>query len=127
MHRNTFNKHEHLKSKQAIGQLFTEGKQLKKFPLLMLWRLVPKADTAYPSKAAITVSKRNFKSAVHRNRIKRLIREAWRLQKHELNEDLLQKNAQLECIIIYIAREERNLSQIEKSLKHIIVHLKKQL
>ena len=52
----------------------------------------------------IGVSSKNFKSAVDRNRIKRLTREAWRLQKNELKEKLKASNKQLNVFFIYIGK-----------------------
>lgn len=54
--------------------------------------------------AGVSVSKRNFKKAVHRNRIKRLMREAYRLQKQELKNSL-NENQQLAVFFIYIDKE----------------------
>jgi ribonuclease P protein component len=62
---------------------------------------------------AITVSKRNFKKAVSRNRIKRVIREAYRLNKHVLYSGLTKK---LIFIIIYIAREEPDPKVIQPKI-----------
>ena len=51
------------------------------------------------------VSNKNFNKAVDRNRIKRLIKEAWRLQKNELKEELKAGNKQLNVFIIYTGKE----------------------
>ena len=78
--RQTFNKEERLKSRKLIQQLFAEGKSLNAFPIRLLY-LPSDHDSPYKIQAGVTVSKRNFKKAVQRNRIKRLLREAYRKNK----------------------------------------------
>lgn len=55
--------------------------------------------------AAFSVSKRHFKKATERNRIKRLMREAYRLQKNELLQSVQQSNQQLVVFILYVGNE----------------------
>ena len=76
----TFPKHQKLKSRKDIKALFEEGKTVTKYPVKLLWLPLGQQET----KAGFAVAKRNFKSAVTRNKIKRLMREAYRLQKQEI-------------------------------------------
>lgn len=78
--RNTFGKEEKLCSKVLISSLFTKGKRFFIHPLKINWTEVEHRRGA-DIQVLIVVSKRNFKNAVDRNRIKRLIREAYRLNK----------------------------------------------
>ncbi|RRQ50074.1 ribonuclease P protein component [Maribacter algicola] len=75
----SFGKKEKLKSQKTIGQLFTEGKSLTIFPLKLIYLRTEQQEVCI--KAAVTVPKKNFKRAVHRNKIKRLLRESYRLNK----------------------------------------------
>ncbi|MBL0182209.1 MAG: ribonuclease P protein component [Chitinophagaceae bacterium] len=75
-----FGKTEKLKSRKTIEQLFAEGKSFSNFPFRVIWKFTQTADAAL--QAGFTVSSKNFKNAVDRNRIKRLMREAYRLQKN---------------------------------------------
>ena len=77
----TYNTNEKLKSKKGIDQLFSDGKSVSAYPLRMVYL---KNNTS--NKVGVSVSKRNFKNATDRNRIKRLLREAYRLNKNELLE-----------------------------------------
>lgn len=77
-----FGRAEKLKSRKAIDALFASGKSFAFFPLRVKYAFVPGAESGI--KTGVTVSKKYFKRAVHRNRLKRLMREAYRLQKEEL-------------------------------------------
>jgi len=76
-------KKEKLKSKIAIDELFTTGKTVSKYPLRMVYVQIANDDNL-PLKVGVSVSKRHFKKAVDRNYFKRLLREAYRLNKHML-------------------------------------------
>ncbi len=76
----TLGKQERLKSKKLIEKLYTEGKTIKIFPLKMVY-LKTNHTSNYPAQVGVSVPKRNFRLAVHRNRLKRLLRETYRLQK----------------------------------------------
>jgi ribonuclease P protein component len=84
----TFNKSQHLCGETTISQLFREGKAFLVFPLRVVYRVMPREDAdKRPAVRVLTsVPKKQFKHAVDRNRFKRLIRESYRLQQHELNE-----------------------------------------
>jgi len=71
----SYPKKEKLKSEKLISKLFLEGKSVSAYPLRMVY-LKTTFDEAVKIKAGVSVSKRNFKKAVDRNRIKRLLREA---------------------------------------------------
>jgi ribonuclease P protein component len=98
----TFTKEERLCSQKLIGTLFSRGEQMTVYPFRILW-LNTDDPNQPPVQVAITVPKRIFKRAVVRNRIKRMIREAYRLNKHLLYSKL---NKKLVFVIIFIAREE---------------------
>lgn len=81
MKRFTFPKSERLKSRKAIDALFAKGKTVSVFPVRAVYRFSVSNEPGL--KAGVSASKRQFKRAVDRNRIKRLLREAYRLQKEE--------------------------------------------
>lgn len=108
-------KTEKLKSRKTIELLFTEGKSLSVFPLKLFYLPLPE-DEKEPLKMAVSVSKRNFKSAVKRNRIKRLLRECYRLNKHIFVEKTAKKYA---CLILYTGKEEPDFHQLQKTTKRL--------
>lgn len=76
----TFPKKERLKRQKVIDRVFSEGKTITAFPL-KLYYVKASLSEDVPVQAGFSVSKRSFKHAVRRNRIKRLMREAYRLNK----------------------------------------------
>ena len=114
----TLNKTDRLKSKKAIDQLFEEGNAFKKFPLRVLYLPV---EEAAKTKAGFSVPKRLFKLAVDRNRIKRQLREAYRLQRLSLEQESGKKFV---LMFIYMAKEEAPYAQIEKAMAGLLKQLK---
>ncbi len=96
----TFSKQEKLKSRKLIEQLFAEGKALTTPPLRLVY-LLTDTPMNVPVKMGVSVSSRHFKKAVDRNRIKRLLREAYRLNKAPLLEHAKQTGIQLAAFLIY--------------------------
>ena len=100
--RNTLGKQERLKSKKLIEKLYAEGDSVKAFPLRMMY--VQTAHTSeFPCQVGVSVAKRNYKLAVDRNRLKRLMRETYRLQKQIVYNNLDEPYV---FMISYIGREE---------------------
>jgi ribonuclease P protein component len=111
----TFPKAEHLCSKKRIEQLFNrQNPSLGVYPLRLTWVVAPTRTTA-PPEVLITVPKRTFKRAVDRNRLKRLVREAYRLNKYRLLEA---ENGHPVALlgILYTGKEKSELPLIEKKL-----------
>jgi len=111
----SYPKEEKLKSKTLIKQLFSDGKSVTLFPLKLIY-IKTVFDENIVAKTGVSVSKRNFKSAVKRNRIKRLLREVYRLNKDVFFNNL---DVQYAFMILYIAKEEPTFKHIEKSMKQL--------
>jgi ribonuclease P protein component len=99
----TLGKEERLKSRKQTELLFSEGKRFTITPFRFHYSF-NKAEKASLQFGA-GVSKKNFKKAVDRNRIKRLMREAYRLQKITLQGKLSEQNIKLNIFIIYLGKE----------------------
>ena len=114
-----------LKSKVELETLFQKGQIVKAFPLIAKYLFVKlKDDQTSPSehsdqniRIAISVSKRRFKSAVDRNKIKRKIKEAYRLNQFEFK---VSDSSSLQVLFIFTGKEIYEYRIIEKSILKII-------
>lgn len=123
MMRYTLGKDEKLKSAIFIERLFAEGKHVKSFPIRLVY-LPINHRSEFPIKTGFSVPKRNVKLAVNRNRIKRLLREVYRKNKHEFTEYL---NKEYVFMFIYMAKEEIKYADLEIALKKVCTKFQKQI
>ncbi len=123
----TLGKTERLKSRKGIEQLFVDGKSFSVFPFKVVYQqLPPQQEIVMPVlQAAFSVSKRYFKKAVHRNRVKRLTREAYRLQKNELQNGLQQSGKNVRMFIIFLGKELPEYELVSAKMKTVLTKLKK--
>ena len=93
----SFSNKQKLKSQKLIDEIFEEGKSVTVFPLKMVYLY-----TGNSNQVGVSVSKRNFKRAVDRNRIKRLMREAYRYNKNMLIDNNVSGYA---FMILYLSKD----------------------
>ncbi len=114
-------KSQRLKSRKQIDTLFDNGNKINVFPFRLIYRKAPGPGEI---KAGFTVSSKNFPRAVDRNRIKRLTRQAYRLQKKVLEEEVLKNKQLLHLFFIYTGREivlyEEIAGKIKQTLDKLI-------
>lgn len=123
MERNTLCKAERLCSKLQIEKLFMGGsKSFSVYPLRVVFMPTEKKEDASAS-VLISVSKKRFKRAVKRNRVKRQIREAYRKNKHELLEFLDEKAEGLAIAFIYLSDEILSTDEIESKMKVLLARI----
>lgn len=112
----TLGKAERLKSKKLIEKLFEEGSSLKVYPFKLTY-LKTSHTSDNPVQVAFSVPKRRFKKAVHRNRVKRLLKEAYRLEKHTVYEVV---NDPCIFMITFIGKEEPTFVQVKKHMDTLL-------
>jgi ribonuclease P protein component len=122
--RYTLGKDERLKSRKVIEQLFKEGKSFLNFPFRVVWQYQPATSPSF-LQAGFTVSSKHFKKAVDRNRIRRLMKEAYRLQKHALQNSLEQTNKQVAVFFIYVAKEIPEYPLVVEKIASVLERLQK--
>jgi len=109
----------HLKK---IEQLFSDGKKAYKFPFSAQF-VMHQEETITPFQIVISVPKRNFKKAVDRNRLKRLIREAVRKNKLILESFLIQENLKLSLMLVFTNKEDMSFQEINLKTENFIKYL----
>lgn len=109
----SYSKIEKLKSKKLIKELFEKGKSVTVYPLKLVF-LETHFDDGALLKTGVSASKRNFKNAVDRNRIKRLMREAYRLNKAHYFSNTSKHYA---FMILYIDKELPDLKLMDSKMK----------
>lgn len=113
----TFPKRERLCSTKSIDSLFSGGESFIAYPLRIVYRIETENDeTQRSASSLISVSKKKFKRAVKRNRVKRLIREAYRLNKAPISELLENKGIRMDIALLYLKDELPTYVDIEKSI-----------
>ncbi len=120
----TLGKKERLKSRKSIQQLFNEGKKINLVPYRIFYTLSPPADERILL-FGVGVSAKNFKRAVDRNRIKRLTREACRLQKLSLLDKLKEGDIQLNVFFIYTGKELPEYKDVYQKIGMVLSKLEK--
>ena len=126
----TWKKAEKLKSRKRIERVFREGKSFSLFPYRVIFLLEPlvggESDWAC-LQAGFGASSRHFKKAVDRNRIKRLGREAYRLQKGLLLQRLTEKGISLAVFFIYTGKELPEYATVSEKIGVILQKLIKEI
>ena len=117
----TLNKTERLKRRKIIEQLFSEGRAVSAFPIRVQYKMVDQLTVSL--QAGFSVSSRNFKRAVDRNRIKRLMREAYRLQKLPLEQALQTNQQQLALFLIYTGKELPPYALVKEKVEVVLKKL----
>lgn len=122
----SFKKEERLCSQKLIEQLFHKGSSFFSHPFKVIW-LPATLTGSYPVQVVISVPKKRFKKAVDRNRIKRLIREAYRKNKAELLYSFMNEQGKsCALMIIYSSNDIFTASEIESKLINALIRLRKE-
>lgn len=131
--RYTLGKGERLKSRKAIDCLFKEGQSFTIFPFRIVYileemaNIIPSTCSAIlkPNnlQAGFTVSSRNFKRAVDRNRIRRQMKEAYRLQKNELQQLIEIHHQHLTLFFIFIGKELPDFNVVFEKTSLVLTRL----
>ena len=111
----TYGKQEKLKSKKAIEELFIEGISVSSYPLRLIF-LKKSNDSSVPIKLGMSVPKRKVNKAVHRNRIKRVLREVYRLNKLEFTNDL---DDQYIAMLLFLDGKEWDQESLTTKIKKL--------
>lgn len=112
-------------SKKLIQQIFDKGNSLNSFPFSSKYVLLNKSEGP-PFQVAFSVPKKKVKSAVDRNRIKRLMKETVRLNK-AIIEDKIPADKQLALFLIYTPRKEFSFDVLNSKMIKLLNKITTQL
>lgn len=122
-----FPKQERLNSRKRIGFLVTQGHTLYAYPLRILWCLSDSPYGAFHLEAAFSVPRRKHKKAIRRNRIKRKMKEAFRLNKEAFRQNCSGRIQTLSLLVIYTPKKEVDYATMEKGMQAAIRILENKL
>ena len=108
-----FSKKDKLKSKKLIEQLFNDGKAVTVYPLRLVYLKTEFEDNS-TLKTGVSVSKRLHKTAVARNRIKRILREVYRLNKPLY---INNSSSSFAFMILYLSKDGTTFDKLNDSMK----------
>jgi len=113
-----FSKQERICKRNDFHELLSDGQSIYCYPFrcVYLWR----DSSSFSVRVAVSVSRRRFKHAVDRNKVKRLVRESYRLEKHQLYQHYADCNQSLDIIIIYTDTKILSFSLFRKSFIKLI-------
>lgn len=114
----TFDKSLVLSKQTDIDALFSRGKRVKNSVFTVLYREIPLIES--PFQVMVSVPKRNIKKAVHRNYIKRCIREVIRKSKTLLIQEEFTGHSSVLYAIVYNSSKQLEYVEIEKHLLQLL-------
>lgn len=130
-HKHTLGKEERLCSRKLIDSLFKGGgsRAMSGFPLRMVYAVTERHEGEPAAQILVSVPKRCFKRAVKRNRIKRLVREAYRLNKHILADALERHEPQMSATMAFIYTDSHlhDYATVEQRVRNLLTRLSERL
>jgi ribonuclease P protein component len=119
-----FKKEERLTGDKRIENLFIRGKSFVAYPLRIVY-LEKVTQNPEVLEVLVSIPKKRIKSAVNRNRMKRLIRESFRMNKHILHNVLIGGNRHIEIAFVYVKDELSDFDSIERGMRKALNEIKK--
>ena len=118
-------KEQRLYKKKAIEQLFGKGKGFNLYPFrVVVYKHASEEGEPSIPRFIVSVSKKRFHHAFKRNRVKRLVREAWRKNKSEIIVKCEQQKITFDFALVYTATTILSYEEIEKKIKQLSLRLK---
>jgi ribonuclease P protein component len=123
--RNTLGKQDRISGTKRLEQLFSSGDSFIAYPLRVIYIRREKGEVDVS--IVVSVSKKKFKRAVKRNRVKRLIRESYRLNKAVYLNICRQYDTGLDMAFLFLKDELPDYKEIENAILKTAAVLKNKL
>ena len=108
-----FKKNERITGEKRIESLFSNGQSFVAYPMRVIFVKTASVPDLPPVSVLVSVPKKRIKSAVQRNKIKRLIRETYRLNKHLITKEI---DFRLDVAFVYVKDELTDYATVEKGM-----------
>jgi ribonuclease P protein component len=116
-----------LRSEKTITGLFQPGFFVSNYPLRINYLFQSKPDSAPAFQVLFSVSKKRFKKATDRNRVKRLLREVYRLNQLQLKCLNLSEGQQLAMAMIYTGQEQLSFQAIQAAFLQCVQKMERKM
>lgn len=117
--RATFRKHERLTGRDRLKQVATTGKAINSPPFRLVGLLMP-LDTVAPAQIAFAIPKRHLRLAVHRNRMRRMMREVYRLDKQRWYTAFRAADVQCAWLLIYQGKATIGWEEVQQKITALL-------
>ncbi len=119
--KNNFRREERIKSKKLIDYVFNGGaRSFSNFPIRIVYKENNKPSKGSRASILVSVSKKRFKHATDRNKVKRLIREAYRTSKSNLLTTLNLENKNIAIAFIYLSNKIVPYNIIQEKIQTLL-------
>lgn len=120
-HELIFRKRERLCSRTAINVLFAQGKTMIAYPLRSVHHFTDAGEV--PARFMVTVPKKHIRHAVDRVKLRRRIREAYRLNRHLLLPVLQERELHVDIAMLYLDKEKQSYATIEQCVRRLLIKI----
>ena len=130
----TYQKSDKLKSRKQTQHLFSTGQAINVFPIRLIYTIEPIESTAANLsltsilQAGVGAPSRTFRKAVQRNRVKRLLREAYRLEKPNFLSQAALENKRVNLFFLYtdvlVLTQAAIQGKVKEALSLLVTKLK---
>ena len=122
----TYQKKDKLKSRKQMQFLFSNGKAITMHPIRLIYNIENAESGIFPTgllQAGVGAPSRHFRKAVQRNRVKRLLREGYRLEKPDFMSAISLTNTRLNLFFLYVDVNVQSQQQIQTTMKLLLQKL----
>lgn len=114
-------KQERIRSGLIFQQLLRENQSFFVYPFKCFYLVSPRSEIDNTNTIGISIPKKKLKKAVDRNRMKRIIKEVYRIHyKNRLDYFYGQKNIRISFLLVYVSQKKENFDYIDKKMDEII-------